>query len=275
MISGKSTDKMSYYSLLISGSAALIGSVYYLYSLYKEETEEDLDESGKKSNKISNLPEHKYLKKQKKSTNYFLELKSKVQLTSEEIAALISREVEVELELEEPYFREQRIHWLNNNDEEKYQELVIKCYQNKHKILERAKKRYKIRYPIMSHSIDLLFSSGGHSQCEKLLFKIYTPKFSNNVLPSYKTTREAVLSHCKNIVDSYKEFSININSKISITNKDEVNEQKLQLVILRSKLDDKLYIQNGITMTQLLFMVYLHKLERDYEVKNALSSIGR
>ena len=267
-------SKLSYYSFLAAGSAALLGSIYYLYSTYKDSQLNTDSDYSSINTSFSTKQESEEESKLNKINKNYIELKNKKDLIPIEILVLISREVEQELEIEENYLRKQRITVLNilklttNYDEklnleERYNDLVIKGYKDRYKHFDDAKRRYELLYKNKIDNFNNIFSSIGSLKSEKLLYSIYKPNFYN-IFASIGETREAIIFHCSSIIQNY--------SNINFSNKDN---EKLALLTTRSKIDDELYIKYQLSPSQLMFLVYFYNLDEEKEVKESLVSVGR
>lgn len=257
-----------YYTLLALGCGAFISSAYYLYSIVQNTKEEEMEKDNNQG-----PGESKLSKKMRKCKQKYIELKAKCNLSNEEILALISRDVEMQVEIDDSELLPKRISLIEQHEEEIYRDLVFKSYLDKSKMFEEAKAKYEIIYKDnFKDQVDfqMVIQSSNYNKSEKILFNIYAPNFSLTDYPNRETTKKAILFHCKEVLNMYYNMQ-----KESQNNKSSSLERKKDIIIARSRIDDGLYLNFGLTMSKLMFLVYFYSLDKDYEVKSALMSVGK
>lgn len=268
----------SFYAFGILGATALIGGLAFIVKTYfqSNEKDEEKDEEVESSNK-STKKFAKYYKKVNKANKTYLEMKCKKELSQEEIMAMISKEVEEELEQYEAVNRSKRLSLINNENE--YKEQIKEIFDIRHKIYDRVQKDFLF----LNSSKTILNSTSNLNlanikKVEKTLYTIYVPKFdldeNNDESPllSKEKTKEALSYHVDTSKSLFTSYHKAINEKMS---KNNIEDSKLDIMVLRTKVDDYLFMKYGINLTQLMFLIYLYGLVYDNDVKKMLYSIGK
>jgi hypothetical protein len=272
------TKNSSFYVVGILGATALVGGLAFMIKTYfiSNENEEEKIDEHESSNKTSKKY-IKYQKKLSKANKIHLELKCKKELSQEEMMAMISKEVEEELEQYEVENRNKRLSFINNDFE--YKEKIKEVFEIRHKIYDKLQKDFLfMNSSRINNELNTNLSKVNIKKVEKILYSIYVPKFDLNEnnceqkLLSKEETKEALIYHVENSKSLFSNYHKIINDKIVQNN---IEDSKLDIMILRTKVDDYLYMKFGINFTQLMFLIYLYGLNYDSDISKMLTSIGK
>lgn len=297
-------NKAKGFSLAFLGSSMILGGLYYLLNIDNQEDENEDKRDIRKKTKKS-----RFIKKLNSVNKRLLEFKSKNKLNNIEVSALISRNVEEELEEIEYYNRNQRIQFFT--DKIQYEKLVVEIFKKRHEVYDKVINKFLILY---SDKLDidsndasikkqylLRFTSSltkdEIKRVENLMYTIYVPKFFGSIKQSKDMSNKsndsnfedsgkdeiqeesilermevvnAIEYYCDNTKTIFDDFKNNKNNIIL-----NIESQRIAGMVLKTKADDMLYMKYGVNFSQLIFLTHLYGLNENEYVIDKLSSIGK
>lgn len=187
--------------------------------------------------------------------------------------------MEKELEIDENILRKRRIYLINKYNLQnqiyenenvmnmiEYKDLVMKTFKNRIEIFEEYKQKYRKLYKnIMYDSLNKDFTYVFDRNTEKMLYSIYSPNFYSS-FPSKDFVKKAVLHHSQCIFNK-------INSLSLLSSSEE--ELRVNLITHRSLIDDEFYLKYGLSINQVMFLVFNYDLDLDEDIIESFERIGK
>lgn len=286
--------------LLPLAGGFIISGIYLLYKtsndFYKYISQSDSkNESDDLSSKKSINYYEKYLKKINECNINYVNLTLKTSLEIEELLSIISKSIEEELFEIESENRQKRIKSLNYNDDFEYAKNIEKLYEKRNKIctvvkdtvIDQYKSKVKSRLIENSDKIEIniysLIKTANMKNVEKIMKKIYVPLFTNVENRIEKNHFIMSKEDCEDALNYYKDISIKLISEYKMS---KINDGKNvgnndlnfkgindDLLIIKTKMEDLLFIKYGVTFSQLEFLIDLYKLNKKESIKEILSVV--
>jgi hypothetical protein len=283
-----SISKKTFYFLLSASTVAMASGLYLIYkTLFEKKNDEDGDiliENYENQKVWESAVNEKLNEKVNENVNE--NVNDKViqetitdinnKLSPEQALSIHAEISKIFLETSEHFDSEEeltkrknalnKLHNPDNidNPDKTWYRTVNQMIREKIKNFNETKKQILNKYNIsLIEFDDIVSKSLSHLLIERELFKIYKPKFENDLPPS-NLVKEAFIWHCNKILELYKNL---ISTDMS------ENDKRNFMDLESARFDDELFFQFGYTIHQIKYLLNFYNLYEDKYVFQMYESI--
>jgi hypothetical protein len=247
-------------------ASGLIGSAYYLFNIFK--------------NNLELSEEHKMqieeIKEEIEEMKGELAIESAIQIIS--IITKLSDEIFFKNKSD---IHERRRASINKNDE--YIKFCKETFKLKEKALKEANRAVLYQFGNISYDkIQKILRKISPYDLESITYKFNHPTFEGNVPPDKNTVKQAFKFYADRFIEEIEIFhskegtnSVDLNSSQNI-NYSNLRENQLifQLLVIKIKIDDELYIKFKYTEDQIRYLLYEYQLFEDPDVRKLYENVN-
>jgi len=241
-----------FYCILIGGITTLLGSGYYIYSLYNS-NKETKDKSAGDSNDIS------------KNHNGVLNEERALKLM-----ALLHKKTEKYLKEYNPKLEEERRNNINNSQE--YEKICNEYLDLKNKKFKEFTKEIEDKYGHSYEEISKVLEPISPIEMEEKLIFLSVPEFIDRSL----WTRDKIFKAFEFYGNKCLEKMNSVSQMIKENSSDPEQKNYLvyQLMIHKYKVDDELFLKFQLNENQLKYLLFEYNLHKDPSIQTILKNIS-
>lgn len=242
-----------FYSLIGAGALALFGSTCYLFSLWKSPTTQ--------------------LKEKSFSNDIDISLNYKGRLTQEraiKLMALIHSKTENYILKAKPGIEEERRNNLNNSKE--YEKICNSLFELKNEAFRIFTNEIETTYGFTYDEITKVLDPIDPIILEEKFTSFTIPKFDDKREYNKEFVIEAFIYYANRNLEQMKNVQGLLNDNPSYKSNNEYFIY--QLMILKYKADDELYMKYRITENHLKFLLFEYKLHGNKQIQDLLNKIS-
>ena len=239
---------------------AIAASAWYFYSLFNDEEEEAIPTKDKE--KITELKEkNEQLSGGKLTAELAIFILTKAQ-----------RLVDEKMKQEHPDLDNKRREAIDKEFE--YQELLKQTFEYKQENIPKIMSQLITEFNTSEEDFQqALQGITDPREFETLAFKNEKPEFDKEY-PTEKQVKDAFKYYFKEFKKGMATLQQSMNSNMAMM-QDQMMQSKyyMDMIIIKSKVEDKLHINFGINETQMKFLIYHYKLNKDKDIENSLDTL--
>jgi hypothetical protein len=245
--------------------SAIIGSSYYLYNILKNDVE--LTEDHKM--------QIEEIKEEIEESNGELTIESAILLVS--LITKISQDIFSKYKSDINQRRR-----ANFKNKEEYVKLCKETFSLKEKALNNSTKKVLLHFGNVSYEkIQKMIKKISPYELESISYKFNHPTFEENAPPDKNTVKDAFKFFANKFIEEIEYFHkisesgelMNNLEKVKNLNQIE-NSLIFDLLTLKLKIDDELYLKFGYTEDQIRYLLFEYQLYEDPEVKKLYEAIN-
>lgn len=245
------------YSAVGTGVIAILGGLYYCYSMMKNEyelSEEDI-------NKIEEL------KEDVEQTKGILNTETAIKLL-----AMINKKTDEYINTNKPDVEKQRREAFDNPEE--YETICNEMLEFRNKVYMSVTDKILTEFGISNDDLGKCLHGISPIDIEKKMFSIEKPSFdNNNNIPEKPFVKGAFIYYGRNCIEQMRKFQKMMNKAGSDPYQQEV--VLYELMILKFKIDDELFRQYKINESQLRYLLYEYNLYEDVDIKSLMEKMAK
>jgi hypothetical protein len=249
-------------ALIIS---AVIGSSYYLYNILRNDIE--LTEDHKM--------QIEEIKEEIEESNGELTIESSILLVS--LITKISHEIFNKYKSDINQRRRANI-----KNKEEYLKLCKETFRLKEKALNNSTKKVLHHFGNVSYEkIQKMIRKISPNELESITYNFNHPTFEENAPPDKNTVKDAFKFFANKFIEETEYFHKISKSRELLNNLEKYknlyhieNSLIFDLLALKLKIDDELYLEFGYTEDQIRYLLYEYQLYEDPEVKKLYEAIN-
>lgn len=249
--------------------SAFVGSVYYLYNIFKNDVE--LTEEHKMQ--IEEIKEE------------IEEMKGEITIEAAiQIVTLITNISDEIFNKNKGDINEKRRACINKPEE--YKLYSKETFNLKEKALSEATRKVLYYFGNISYEkIQFLLRKVSQYELESIAYKVNPPSFEENSPPDKSTVKQAYKFYAMRYIEEmelfyekeskyYKDI-IPLNEKSGISIQSIENELFFKLLIIKLKIDDELYLKFKYREEQIRYLLYEYQLFDDNDVRKLYENVNK